>query len=157
MRRNGRLRLCLAASAGGHLSQLLRLEPAWRSHELCFVTTGDLAAGELARRYGDCVYVLGESNREHPLKVVRVLWGCLRVLARERPDVIVSTGAAHGCLLCLLGKLMGAKVVWVDSVANVERPSLSGRIVRYVADLFLVQWPELAQRYARAQCLGTLV
>jgi len=60
-------------------------------------------------------------------------------------------------MLCFLGKITGAKVVWVDSITNVERISLSGRMVRYIADLFLVQWPELAGRYNRVEFVGTVV
>jgi len=82
---------------------------------------------------------------------------CIRIAFRERPDVVISTGAAAGCMLCLLGKMLGAKIVWIDSITNVERISLSGRMVRYVADLFLVQWPELADRYKKVEYVGAVV
>ena len=152
-----RLKVCLAASAGGHLNQLLSSEDAWKEEDFFFVTTGEMVADRLSKRYNTQVHVLGESNREHPLKVFRVLLGCVRMLLKERPDVIISTGAAHGCLLCVLGRLTGAKVVWLDSIANVERLSLSGRIVRYFAHLFLVQWPELVARYPDVEYHGELV
>jgi len=82
---------------------------------------------------------------------------CGRIVFKERPDVVISTGAAAGCMLCFLGKMFGTKVVWIDSITNVERISLSGRMVRYIADLFLVQWPELADRYKRIEFVGTVV
>ena len=69
---------------------------------------------------------------------VKVLLRCIGIVFKERPDVVISTGAAAGCILCLLGKMRGAKVIWIDSITNVERISLSGRMVRHVADLFLV-------------------
>ena len=62
-----------------------------------------------------------------------------------------------GCIACYLGKLLGARVIWVDSITNVERLSLSGRLVRYIADLFLVQWPELAERYRNVEYVGELI
>jgi UDP-N-acetylglucosamine:LPS N-acetylglucosamine transferase len=127
------LKVCLAASAGGHLSQLRKL-------------------GESSK-----VYVVGECNREHPLRVVRVLWRCVQVIRRERPDVVISTGAAPACLVALLGRLWGARLVWVDSITNVERLSLSGRLVRPFADLFLVQWPDLAERYRGAEYRGPVI
>jgi len=71
--------------------------------------------------------------------------------------VILSTGAAPGCVCCFLGKLMGAKIVWVDSITNVGRLSLSGWLVRYIADLFIVQWAELAQKYRGTEYVGTIV
>jgi len=107
-------------------------------------------------RFGE-VYVVGECNREHPIRVISVLLRCIRIVLRQRPDVVISTGAAAGCMLCFLGKMLGAKVVWIDSITNVERLSLSGRMVRYIADLFLVQWPELAGRYIRVEFVGAVV
>jgi UDP-N-acetylglucosamine:LPS N-acetylglucosamine transferase len=116
-----------------------------------------MVAERLRARYGVPVYVVGESNREQPLKVLRVLARCVGIVLRERPDVIVSTGAAHGCLLCLLAKLAGARVVWIDSIANVERLSLSGRLVRPFADVVISQWPEVAAAYRGVEYHGALV
>jgi hypothetical protein len=59
--------------------------------------------------------------------------------------------------MCCLGKIVGAKVVWIDSITNVDKLSLSGRIVRYIADLFLVQWPELAERYKNVEFVGEII
>jgi UDP-N-acetylglucosamine:LPS N-acetylglucosamine transferase len=151
------VKMLLAASAGGHLDELLGAEGGWRGHDVVFVTTGRMVAERLRERCGVPVYVVGESNRQHPLKVFRVLASCIVIVLRERPDVVISTGAAHGCLLSLLGKLMGAKVVWIDSIANVERLSLSGRIVRPFADLVISQWPEVAATYCGVEYHGALV
>jgi UDP-N-acetylglucosamine:LPS N-acetylglucosamine transferase len=149
------LRICLAASAGGHISQLLKLAASWNGYETFCVTTTGVVRDNLSK-LGE-VYVVGECNRQHPIRVITVFLRCLRIVFKERPDVVISTGAAAGCILCFLGKMFGAKVVWIDSITNVERISLSGRMVRYVADLFLVQWPELAGRYKRIEFVGTVV
>jgi UDP-N-acetylglucosamine:LPS N-acetylglucosamine transferase len=151
----GKLKVCLAASGGGHLTELLKLAPIWAEHAPVFVTTHEAVVGELRKR--GTVYVVGECNRRMPLKTLQVFARCARVVLRERPDVIVSTGAAAGCMLCLLGKLVGAKVVWVDSIANVQRISMSGRIIRPFANLFLTQWPELANKGHRIQYVGELI
>ena len=149
------LKICLAASAGGHISQLLKLAASWNGYETFCVTTTEVVRNKL-RKSGE-VYVVGECNRQHPIRVIMVLLRCLRIVFRERPDVVISTGAAAGCMWCFLGKMIGAKVVWIDSITNVKRISLSGRMVRYVADLFLVQWPELAGRYKKIEFVGTVV
>ena len=149
------LRICLAASAGGHISQLLKLAASWNGYETFCVTTTEVVRDKLSK-LGE-VYVVGECNRQHPIRVITVLLRCLRIVFRERPDVVISTGAAAGCMLCFLGKMLGAKVVWIDSITNVERISLSGRMVRCIADLFLVQWPELAGRYKKIEFVGTVV
>ena len=149
------LRICLAASAGGHISQLLKLAASWNGYETFCVTTTGVVRNNLSK-LGE-VYVVGECNRQHPIRVIAVLLRCLRIVFKERPDVVISTGAAAGCMLCFLGKIIGAKVIWIDSITNVERISLSGRMVRYVADIFLVQWPELAGKYKKVEFVGTVV
>lgn len=150
-----KLLICLAASAGGHLSQLLKLEESWKGYETFSITTTEVV-GEKLWKYGK-FYVVGECNHEHLFQVVLVLTRCMKVILRERPNVVISTGAAVGCMVCFLGKLLGAKVVWIDSITNVERISLSGRMVRYIADLFLVQWPELTKKYSNVEYVGTVI
>ena len=145
MNHTRKLHVCLAASAGGHISQLLKLAGSWQSHDVFYVTTTDVVRNQLETC--NRVYVVGECNREHPWRVLRVLLRCIKIAIREKPDVVISTGAAAGCILCFLVKLMGGKVVWIDSITNVDRVSLSGKMVRYIADLFLVQWPDLAEKY----------
>lgn len=137
------------------MSQLLKLASSWEGFDVFSVTTTEVARNGLSK-FGR-VYVVGECNRQSPSRVVRVLMRCIRVAAKERPDVVISTGAAAGCVLCFLGKMLGAKIIWIDSITNVERISLSGRMVRWIADLFLVQWPDLASRYKRVECVGTVI
>ena len=137
------------------MSQLLKLAESWQGHETFYVTTTEVLREKLSR-FGT-VYVVGECNRQYPARVVRVLLRCIKILFREKPDVVISTGAAAGCILCLLGKMLGAKVVWIDSITNVEGISLSGRMVRRIADLFLVQWPDLVSRYEKVEFAGPLI
>lgn len=86
-----------------------------------------------------------------------MLTQCFRVILRERPDVIISAGAAMGCAICIIGKLFGSEVVWVDSIACSKKLSLSGTIVRPFADLFLVQWPELADEKKKIYYMGSIL
>lgn len=146
------MRVCLAASAGGHAGELMRLQSCWQGRECFAVVTSEAAAQEWAR-FGR-VYVVAESDRRHPFRIIRTLAACLRIALRERPTVIISTGAVVGCVMALLGKLYGARVVWVDSIANVERLSRSGRLIRPLADLVLTQWPEVAKQYRNVEYAG---
>lgn len=155
MNSNGNLKICLAASAGGHLTQLLKLSKSWAGLETFFVTTSDAVADELRKKAR--TFVVGECNRSRPFKITVVFWRCLRIILKEKPDVIMSTGAAAGCMICFLGKLRGAKIVWVDSITNTQKLSLSGRMVRHIADLFFVQWPELAAKYPNIQYAGAVI
>jgi UDP-N-acetylglucosamine:LPS N-acetylglucosamine transferase len=152
---NSKLKICLAASAGGHLTQLLKISDSWKGCDVVFVTTSNAVANELKKRAQ--TYTVGECNRKSLTKVVKVFWRCLRIIQKEKPNVILSTGAAAGCILCFLGKITGAKVIWLDSITNTQRLSLSGRMVRYIADLFFVQWPELATRYKNVEYIGTVI
>lgn len=154
-RKQDKLRICLTASAGGHITQLLRLAASWNGYETFWVTTTPVVMKKL--RKDARAYVVGECNREHPLRVLGVLMKCIKIAFAERPDVVISTGAAAGCMMCFLGKLCRAKVVWMDSITNVERMSLSGRMVRHIADLCLVQWPELVEKYDGVEYQGSVI
>jgi UDP-N-acetylglucosamine:LPS N-acetylglucosamine transferase len=149
------MNICLVASAGGHLTQLLQTAKSWQEYSVCFVTTNRAVEGEL-QKYGP-VYIVNESNRNHPLKLIRAMLKCTTVIRHRRPDVVISSGAACGFLMCALGKMAGAKVIWLDSITNVERLSLSGRLVRPFADLVLTQWPELAAKDHRVKYAGCVV
>lgn len=149
-------KICLAASAGGHISQLVKLAEAWSGQTVFYVTTTAVMKDKLERQAP--AYFVGESNRRNPLKAMGVLGKCIRIIFKEKPTVVISTGALHGCLLCYLAKFIcGAKVVWMDSITNVDRPSLSGRLVYPIANLFLVQWEGLSQEYPRAEYVGSVI
>ena len=121
------------SSAGGHWVQLQRLRVAWDGCDAAYVTTkegyrDDLIAdaahrGQSAPRF----YRVVDANRWQKLRLLRQLFGIVIILLRERPDVIISTGAAAGFFALRLGKLMGARTIWVDSIANAETMSLSGK------------------------------
>lgn len=149
------MKVCVVASAGGHLLQLLKLAESWQEYEVFYVSTLESVTQKLQKL--GCFYIIGECNREHPYLAALVFMNCIKIILKENPDVIISTGAAPPCILCLIGKLFGIKIVWIDSIANVERLSLSGRIVRPFADLFLTQWPELADRYNNVEYVGTII
>lgn len=150
-----KLRICLAASAGGHLTQLLKVADTFKNYEVFYVSTLDSIAKTLERK--GTFYLIGECNREHPFQVMLVFFRCIKIILSKKPNVIISTGAAPGYLLCLVGKLFGAKIVWIDSIANIDRLSLSGRLILPLSDLTLSQWPEVAKKYKRVEYAGTLI
>ena len=152
---NKKLKICLAASAGGHLVQLLKISETWQDRDCFSVTTSPSVKGKL-ENFGP-VFIVGESNRNHPLKIIPVMFKCLGIIFKQRPDVVISSGALHGCLLCLFNKLRGGKVVWLDSIANTQKLSLSGRIVRPFADMIFSQWPDVAKKYDNVKFAGSVV
>ena len=138
----GPKKILAVASGGGHWVQLLRMLPAFRGHHLVYVTTLDGYRSEVAPAP---FYVVNDANRWNKLRLLRVALRFAVIIACERPDVIISTGAAPGYFAVRIGKLAGAKTIWVDSVANVDELSLSGQRVGAHADLWLTQWPHLAR------------
>lgn len=149
------MKICLAASSGGHLSQLLALAAAWEGHTVVWITSLEVGSDRL-RKQGT-TYVVGEGNRNHPVLIAKMAWGCLQAIRLERPEIILSTGAAPGLLACLFGRLQGAKVIWVDSIANSKKMSLSGRLVRFFACRVFSQWPEVAALYSGVEYAGEVI
>lgn len=136
-------RVLLVASSGGHWVQMNRIKQAFDSEELYFASTEKTYCEAVPS--GRFFYVPEASKSSSVLHIiwqaVRVLWLILRI----RPEVVVSTGAAPGYFAVLFAKKMGAKTIWVDSIANVDKISLSGRKAAKHADLFITQWEHLAK------------
>jgi UDP-N-acetylglucosamine:LPS N-acetylglucosamine transferase len=133
----------------------MKLEEAWRRYDKFYVTTTQEVKEEL-ERHGK-VYVVSECNRQMPLRNLRVLASCIRIALKERPDVVISTGAAPACLFCIVARILGARIVWVDSIANIDDLSMSGRIIKPLADMMLVQWPEVAHKRKSVEYVGNLL
>lgn len=134
-------RVLAVASNGGHWVQLRRLAPAFDGHDVAYLTTDPGHRSEVGpARF----YAVNDANRWNKLALVRCTLEILCVLLRERPSVVVSTGAAPGYLAIQCARLLRARTVWIDSVANVEELSMSGRMASAAADLCLTQWPHLA-------------
>jgi UDP-N-acetylglucosamine:LPS N-acetylglucosamine transferase len=137
-----RNKVLAVASSGGHWTQLLRVVPALSSFEIVFVTVLQSYRSQMPENR---FYFVNDANRWNKLRLIalaiRVAW----IIGKERPDVVVSTGAAPGYFALLFGRLFGAKTIWIDSITNIERLSMSGSLVGRHADLWLTQWPHLAR------------
>lgn len=135
-------RILAVASGGGHWIQLMRLRPAFEGYDVAFCSVHPEYQAQLP---GHRVYTVHDSNASHKLGVLRTAWGIWRVLRKEKPDLVISTGAAPGGLALFFAKRRGLPTVWIDSIANAEVLSLSGQKAGAYADLWLTQWPELAR------------
>jgi beta-1,4-N-acetylglucosaminyltransferase len=149
------VKICLACSHGGHLSETLQLLEAFQGHDFFFATyhsARDAYVQELGRAY--FTQNIGTSL---PRMLRATVWAWA-VLRRERPDVIVSLGAEIAIPFFYLGKLMGAKTIFIESWCRVENLSRTGRLAYPVADVFWVQWPQLlACCGAKATCHGAVI
>ena len=149
------MKVLLVCSPGGHLQQMLALEPAWRGYEKAWVTLRS-ADVEYLLREERVVYGRGPTNRSIKALVanLRLAW---RTLRRERPDAILSTGAALAVPFFLVGRMLGIRTVYVESVTRTEGLSLTGRMVYRLAGSFFVQWPEAAAGRDRAEYAGGIL
>ncbi|MGE5271164.1 MAG: hypothetical protein ACM3JG_16000 [Thiohalocapsa sp.] len=135
-------KILAVASSGGHWLQLLRLRPAFAGHHVVYVTTQ--ADDSLLVPARD-IRVVPDASRRSKGRMLLLLVRMLAIVLRERPDVVISTGAAPGYFAIRFGRYIGARTLWLDSIANVEKCSLAGMLARPYADLMLTQWPHLAQ------------
>jgi UDP-N-acetylglucosamine:LPS N-acetylglucosamine transferase len=136
-----RIKVLAVASGGGHWIQLLRLRPAFAGAEVVYASTD--APGNL-QKLGGRFHRLRDANQDTKIALLFSAVQIFLMVARERPDVVVSTGAAPGYLAVLFGSLLGARTLWVDSIANAGCISKSGRLARRRSTLFLTQWERLA-------------
>lgn len=135
-------RVLAAASGGGHWIQLSRLIPAFDECDIAFLTTLKSYRAEVAQAR---FYLVQDANLTTKLKLFVMALKVAAVVVWEWPDVVVSTGAAPGYIAVRVGKLIGARTIWVDSMANAEELSISGQRIGAHADLWLTQWPHLAR------------
>ncbi|HEY4285104.1 MAG TPA: glycosyltransferase [Chthoniobacterales bacterium] len=158
-----RLRVCLAASGGGHVRQLLDLEAAWSLHDYFFITEDTALSRSLVHKHPVhflCHFALGQIRRDG---MVRALWACLRnlggatrVMLRNRPDIIISTGAGTVFFSILWAKLLGAKFILIESFARFDRPSVFARMAAPFADYIVVQSATLKKAFPNAAVFDPL-
>jgi hypothetical protein len=130
----------LVASFGGHWVQLRRLSSAFEGLDVRYVSTN---AGVQAEVASAPFSVVPDANLNDKLALIRLATRMFLLILRYRPNIVISTGAAPGFFALFFGKLLGAKTIWVDSIANADQLSFSGEKVKPFADLWLTQWPHL--------------
>lgn len=133
----------LVASHGGHWVQLRRIAPAFEGLDVRYVSTDAGLAGEVRPAP---LSVVPDANLGDKPALLRLAARMFWLVLRQRPDIVISTGAAPGFFALAFGKLLGARTIWVDSIANAGQLSVSGAKVRLFADLWLTQWPHLERR-----------
>lgn len=149
-----RRRVLLVASGGGHWIELVRLGDAFQNCQCEFVSTVPNLTAPVGNRP---VRTITDSSRHTRLNFVYSVLQLWRILKEVRPDLVVSTGAAPGAAALILARLRGIQTIWIDSIANSEELSLSGKAVRFFAHLRLTQWPHLAQTNAHLQYFGRVL
>lgn len=137
------MKVMVACSSGGHWVQMRRILPAFEGMEVIYVSVEAAADADLG---AVSYYQIANVTRKNPLAIFGILRDLARILRTEKPDLVITTGAAPGLLALVVAKaLRRGRTVWIDSIANTEKLSLSGRMARPVADAWLVQWEHLSR------------
>lgn len=137
---NKKKKILAVASVGGHWIQLLRLKPLFDRNETVYVSTRPDFNSMIDGRF----YAVSDFNRNNMKGLFKACRLLFEILKKEKPDVMITTGAAPGLLALMIGKLFGVKTIWLDSIANVEELSMSGRIASKFCSRVYTQWPDLA-------------
>ena len=148
------MKICLVGSSGGHLTHLYMLEPFWKDKERFWVTFDKEDARSLleGEQMYPCYYPTNRSLRA--LFVNTRL--AFRVLKKERPDLIISSGAAVAVPFFYIGKFYGAKTIYIEVFDRINHSTLTGKMVYPVTDKFIVQWEEMKEVYPKAVNLGSI-
>ncbi|CAG37936.1 related to glycosyltransferase (PssD) [Desulfotalea psychrophila LSv54] len=132
----------LVSSQGGHWIQLKRLLPAFFDKELIFVST---FVNQPNLEVDNGIYFsVCDASRWAKINLIRQFLQVAIIVLKNKPDIIFSTGASIGVWAIIVGKFIGAKTIWLDSIANSNEISMSGKIVRKIVDVHLTQWEHLA-------------
>lgn len=153
-----RKKVLFISSLGGHLTQLLQLKPLFEEYDYHIVTEKSIITEDLSKQYRMSFLMYGARN--YPFKYIfKLSYNFLTSLyyfLRESPDVIVTTGAHTAVPICYIAKVFGKKVVFIESFAKTSTPTISGKMVYPIADLFIVQWQSMKRHYPKAVYGGSI-
>lgn len=149
-----KIRVCVACSPGGHLVEARELAPVYEKYDHFYFTFSGGVANEMKKTTR--VRAIPNVVKHNPLSWIigAVLSAYIAIV--ERPDVIISTGAGIAVFFCIFAKLLGAKLIFIESMAKIEKPTLTARFLYPFADLFIVQWPNLLKYFPKAKYVGRL-
>jgi len=151
-------KILMVASHGGHYVQLCKAESFLKSRvnkenvEVIKVSTNSSLLES-----GMVNYVVDDFNANSLRVALKVFWASLRILIHEKPSTVISTGALPGLMFCITARLLNIKTVWIDSVANYQELSKSGKAARYIVSVCCTQWPHLSMKYRRLKFVGRVL
>ena len=149
-----KMKICFAASTGGHFEQLMMLRPLMQKHDSFILTE---KTGYNVAKEGDRVYYLSQVNRKEKtwlLAMLKNAFQSLGIFIKERPDVVVCTGVLAMIPMCLLCKLFGGKLIYLESFAKVTSATETGKLLYKFADRFYVQWESMLEVYLILQVIA---
>ena len=142
------------SSTGGHLNELLQLSPLFEKYDYHIITEKDKTNEYLQDQYDGKVSYLPYGTRSHMITyIIKYLYLIIKTFFlyfKIRPKVIVTTGTHTAGPMCYLGKIFGSKIIYIETYANINKKTATGRLIYPIADLFIVQWEEMLDIYPKA-------
>lgn len=155
MKNKKELKVCLVGSSGGHLTHLYMLKPFWKDKNRFWVTFNKEDANSLLE--GENIYYCYFPTNRNVWNLIKNIFLAIKVLRKERPTLIVSSGAAVAVPFFWIGKIFfGTKTIYIEVFDRIEKPTLTGKLVYPVTDRFIVQWDEMKRVYKKAENLGSI-
>ena len=148
------MKVCLVGSSGGHLTHLYMLKPFWQNKERFWVTFDKADAQSLLE--GENMYPCYYPTNRNIKNLIRNTIVAWKVLRKEKPDLIISSGAAVAVPFFYLGKLFGAKTIYIEVFDRIDASTVTGKLVYPIADKFIVEWEEMLNVYPKAINLGSI-
>ena len=155
------------SSTGGHFNELMQLKPLFKKYDYHIVTEKDevklpIAKGvsDTTKEYKDKISYLVYGTRAHLFKYIfQFIYNCILTLilyVKIRPKYIVTTGTHTAGPMCIIGKIFGSKIIYIETFANRNTKTATGKIIYKFADLFIVQWKEMLELYPKAKLGGSI-
>ena len=148
------LKICLVGSSGGHLTHLYMLKQFWKDKNRFWVTFDKEDARSLLK--DEKMYPCYFPTNRNIKNLIRNTFLAIRVLKKEKPDLIISSGAAVAVPFFYLGKMMGAKLIYIEVFDRIDKPTMTGKMVYPIVDKFIVQWEEMKKVYPKAVNFGSI-
>lgn len=148
------IKICLVGSSGGHLTHLYMLKEFWQKRERFWVTFNKKDANTLLKEEKK-YYCYYPTNR-NIINLIRNTFLAIKVLKKEKPNLIISSGAAVAVPFFYIGKLIGAKTVYIEVFDRIDKSTVTGKLVYPVTDKFIVQWEEMKKVYPKSINLGSI-
>ncbi len=146
------------SSTGGHLTELLQLKPMFKKYDYHIITektkSNDILKKEYNNKVNYLIYGTKDKFLTYPFKLLINCFKSLYFYIKIRPKYIVTTGAHTAGPMCCIGKIFGSKIIFIESFANSYTKTITGRLVYYFADLFIVQWENMLKLYPKAVFKG---
>lgn len=146
------MKVCLVGSSGGHLTHLYLLKKFWENENRFWVTFDKQDARSILKN--EEMYPCYYPTNRNVWNLIRNTFLSIKILFKEKPDVIISSGAAVAVPFFYIGKIMGKKTIYLEVFDRIDSPTLTGKLVYPVTDKFIVQWEELKEVYPKAINLG---